>query len=370
MGLHRDSSVSPRSSTRPRSQHDARLFHRSRSDGIAPGPHHGTVPDDPERPPRLRVDAETTLILREAFHKIDANYRNDHYGLYDYARAVMSKIVPLDHFYIGFFHGANRVRYPYGYDGGMYTDPASHIYGPHGQAAWLLKHRQTYRMQYDNGAALNAGVASGDTSRASADAVTTPLFRRGRDGEPVFGMMSMQSYRPDTFDDNAVRAFEWLADLVARVLTTEAEDVDALRRLPADVEDAAPVVTADHIVELLSSRVADVRQRAQDALGLPDADSLREALQRIVTDCQQLQSDLVELTLDIDNGPEERFRSLTAAEQGVAVLLTSDMHNEQIARELGISLHTVKTHVRNILAKYRMSGRAGVAEDVRKHLAR
>ncbi|MCR6489568.1 LuxR C-terminal-related transcriptional regulator [Amycolatopsis sp. OK19-0408] len=322
--------------------------------------------EETDKPARLRVDAETTLILREAFHKIDANYRGDHYGLYDYARAVMSKIVPLDHFYIGFFHGANRVRYPYGYDGGMYTDPASHIYGPHGQAAWLLKHRQTYRMQYDNGAALNAGVASGDTSRASADAVTTPLFRRGR----VFGMMSMQSYRPDTFDDNSVRAFEWLADLVSRVLTTEADDVDALRRLPADVEDAPQLVTADHIVELLSSRVADVRQRAQAALELPDAPALREALQRIVTDCQQLQSDLVELTLNIDNGPEERFRSLTAAEQGVAVLLSSNLPNERIGRELGISLHTVKTHVRNILAKYEMSSRTTVADDVRKHLAR
>lgn len=323
------------------------------------------------KPSRLRVDAETTLILREAFHKIDANYRNDHYGLYDYARAVMSKIVPLDHFYIGFFHGANRVRYPYGYDSGTYSNPASHIYGPHGQAAWLLKHRQTYRMQYDNGAALNAGVASGDTSRASADAVTTPLFRRDRTGEPaVFGMMSMQSYRPETFDDNSVRAFEWLADLVARVLTKEAEDLDALRRLPAGVGDSPQLVTADHIVEFLSSRVADVRQRAQHALATPDADSMREVLQRIVTDCQQLQSDLVELTLNIDNGPEERFRSLTAAEQGIAVLLGSDLPNDQIARELGISLHTVKTHVRNILAKYRMSGRAAVADDVRKHLAR
>jgi DNA-binding CsgD family transcriptional regulator len=327
--------------------------------------------DESRKPARLRVNAETTLILREAFHKIDANYRNDHYGLYDYTRAVMSKIVALDHFYIGFFHGANRVRYPYGYDGGMHTDPESHIYGPHGQAAWLLKHRQTYRMQYDNGAALNAGVASGDTSRASADAVTTPLFRRGREGEPtVFGMMSMQSYRPNTFDDNSVRAFEWLADLVARVLTKEAEDLDALRRLPAGVGDTPSLVTADHIVELLSSRVAGVRQRAQDALTTPDAGSMREALQRIVTDCWQLQSDLVELTLNIDNGPEDRFRSLTAAEQGVAVLLGSDMQNDQIARELGISLHTVKTHVRNILAKYRMNGRAAVAEDVKKHLAR
>ncbi|EOD63807.1 LuxR C-terminal-related transcriptional regulator [Amycolatopsis vancoresmycina] len=322
-------------------------------------------------PARLRVDAETTLILREAFHKIDANYRTDHYGLYDYARAVMSKIVPLDHFYVGFFHGANRVRYPYGYDSGLFTDPESHIYGPHGQAAWLLKHRQTYRMMYDSGAALHAGVPAGDTSRASADAVTTPLFRRGHDGVPVvFGMMSMQSYRPDTFDDNSVRAFEWLADLVARVLTKEAEDLDALRRLPAGVVDPPQLVTADHVVEFLSSRVADVRQRAQDALPSPDPAHLREALQRIVTDCQQLQSDLMELTLNIDNGPEERFRSLTAAEQGVAVLLASDLPNDRIARELGVSLHTVKSHVRGILAKYRMSGRAAVAEDVRKHLAR
>jgi DNA-binding NarL/FixJ family response regulator len=253
----------------------------------------------------------------------------------------------------------------------MYSDPASHTYGPHGQAAWLLKHRQTYRMQYDNGAALNAGVASGDTSRASADAVTTPLFRRGPGSEPaVFGMMSMQSYQPNTFDDNSVRAFEWLADLVARVLSKEAEDLDALRRLPADVGDAPQLVTADHIVELLSSRVADVRQRAYDALATPAPGPMREALQWIVTACQQLQSDLVELTLNIDNGPEERFRSLTAAEQGIAVLLSSDMQNEQIARELGVSSHTVKTHVRSILAKYRMSGRVAVAEDVRKHLAR
>ncbi|MEC3977425.1 LuxR C-terminal-related transcriptional regulator [Amycolatopsis sp. H20-H5] len=310
-------------------------------------------------------------MLREAFHKIEANYRNDHYGLYDYVRAVMSKIVPLDHFYIGFFHGANRVRYPYGYDSGVYTDPASHTYGPHGQAAWLMKHRQTYRMQYDKGAALNAGVASGDTSRASADAVTTPLFRRGGDDRSaVFGMMSMQSYQSSTFDDNSVRAFEWLADLVARVLTKESDDLDALRRLPADVDGAPPLVTADHIVEFLSSRVADVRQQAQDALAAPDTGSMRESLQRIVNDCQQLQSDLVELTLNVDNGPEERFRSLTAAEQGVAVLLSSDIRNEQIAGELGISLHTVKTHVRNILAKYKMSGRGAVAEDVRKHLAR
>ncbi|MEU9685373.1 helix-turn-helix transcriptional regulator [Amycolatopsis japonica] len=327
--------------------------------------------DEGGRPVRLRVDAATTLVLREAFYKIDANYRNDHYGLYDYVRAVMGKIVPLDHFYIGFFHGASRVRYPYGYDSGQYEDPASHTYGPHGQAAWLLKHRQTYRRHYDNGVALNAGVASGDTSRMSADAVTTPLLRPGTDARrTVFGMMSMQSYTANTFDGNSVRAFEWLADLVARVLTKEAEDLDALRRLPADVEDGPHQVTADHVIEFLSSRVANVRDQARDAAQVADPDSMKQTLEIIVSSCQQIQSNLIELTLDIDNEPEERFRSLTAAEQGVAVLLASDLQNEQIANELGISTHTVKTHVRKILSKYRMNGRGSVAEDVRRHLAR
>ena len=320
---------------------------------------------------RLRVDAATAIVLREAFHKIEANYHNDHYGLYDYARAVMGKIVPLDHFYVGFFHGANRVRYPYGYDNGRYADPASHTYGPHGQAAWLLKHRQTYRRHYDNGATLNAGVASGDTSRPSADAVTTPMFRPTEDGSGrVFGMLSMQSYQPDAFDDNSVRAFEWLAEVVARVLTREAEDVKALRLLPADDADNPHPLTSDHMVEYLSSRVADVRQRAETALAEPDLERARLAVRGMVVTCEQIQSELIELTLRTDQGPEDRFLALTKAEQGVAVLLGSGLANEQLATELGISPHTVKTHIRNILAKYGVSSRAGVAEDVRRHLAR
>ena len=39
-----------------------------------------------------------------------------------------------------------------GYEDGKYDDPASHIFGPSGPTAWLLRKRQTYRFAYDNGA--------------------------------------------------------------------------------------------------------------------------------------------------------------------------------------------------------------------------
>ena len=69
----------------------------------------------------------------------------------------------------------------------------------------------------------------------------------------------MQSYTPESYDDNAVRAFEWLCSLVERVLTREGEDREALRRLPAG--DIGPnLLTSDHVMEYLSHRVASIRE--------------------------------------------------------------------------------------------------------------
>ena len=81
----------------------------------------------------LRVDAETAIILREAYHKIEALFRADHYGLYDYVRVVAGKIARVDAFFVGFLQGSSRVRYPYAYDEGRYVDPDTHIFGPNGQ---------------------------------------------------------------------------------------------------------------------------------------------------------------------------------------------------------------------------------------------
>jgi DNA-binding CsgD family transcriptional regulator len=321
-------------------------------------------------PGSLRIDAGTAIILREAFHKIEALYRTDHHGLYDYVRAVAGKLARVDTFYVGLLQGSNRVRFPYGYDSGKFDDPATHIYGPNGQTAWLLKHRQTYRFAYDNGAVLKAGVPSGDTSKQSADAVTVPLFRQATDGSQLFGMVSMHSYEPDSYDDNAVRAFEWLAGMIARVLNRETEDRNALRSLPAG-EDTPNALTSDHVMEYLSSRIASLRTMAADALEAGEmAEPVKAQLAELIRAAEQTQSELIEMMLDVDEGPERRFTSLTGAQQGVAVLLVEGYDNDQLATELGISLNTVKSHLSTILRKYKLDSRAQVADDVRRYLAR
>ncbi|WP_020392605.1 LuxR C-terminal-related transcriptional regulator [Kribbella catacumbae] len=325
-----------------------------------------------DKPAPLRVDAETAIILREAYHKIQSLYRGDHYGLYDYVRAVVGKIARVDTFYVGFLHGTNRVRYPYGYDSGRYLDPDTHNFGPNGQTAWLLKHRQTYRLAYDNGAVLRSGIPIGDVTRASADVVTVPIFRAGDGGtDRLFGMLSMHSYEPNSYDDNAVRAFEWLSGLVARVLTREGEDAEALRRLPAG-DEGPELLTSDRVMEYLGHQIASLRAIAVEAMAEPEAAgaAIQGHLGRLVRATEQIQSELMEMMLDTDEGPERRYASLTKAQQGVAVLLVDGLDNDQLAAELGISLNTVKTHLSAILKKYGMVNRAQIADDLRKYLAR
>jgi len=317
------------------------------------------------------VDAETAIILREAYHKIEALFRADHYGLYDYVRVVAGKVARVDTFFVGFLQGSSRVRYPYSYDDGTYVDPDTHNFGPNGQTAWLLKRRQTYRYAYDNGAALHAGIPIGDIGRRSEDAVTVPIFRPSKDGpDQLFGMLSMQTYQPNSYDDNAVRAFEWLCGLVERVLTREGEDREALRRLPAG--DTGPnLLTSDHVMEYLSHRVASIRDIAGEAMSEADVTAaVRSHLNRIVEATEHIQSELIEMLMETDEGPERRYASLTKAQQTVAVLLADGLDNDQLAAELGVSLNTVKSHLSAVLRKYAMANRAQVAEDVRRYLAR
>ena len=319
----------------------------------------------------LRVDAETAIILREAYHKIEALFRSDHYGLYDYVRVVAGKVARVDAFFVGFLQGSNRVRYPYGYDKGHYVNPDTHNFGPNGQTAWVVKHRQTYRFAYDNGFALHAGVPVGDLARRSEDAVTVPIFRPSKDGpDQLFGLLSMQSYEPKSYDDNAIRAFEWLCAVVERVLTREGEDREALRRLPAG--DVGPnLLTSDHVMEYLTHRVASIREIAAEAENEPDLTAgVRTYLDRIIDATEHIQSELIEMLMETDEGPERRFTSLTKAQQAVAILLADGLDNDQLAAELGISLNTVKTHLSAILRKYGLRSRAQVSDDVRKYLAR
>ncbi len=51
-------------------------------------------------------------------------------------------------------------------------------------------------------------------------------------------------------------------------------------------------------------------------------------------------------------------RKITPREVTIATYMLRNWNNEQIAEELGLSVETVKTHVRNLLNKLGMDSRA------------
>ena len=66
--------------------------------------------------------------------------------------------------------------------------------------------------------------------------------------------------------------------------------------------------------------------------------------------------------------PEASFeRDLTARERDVLALLIAGAANKQIARELEISVHTVKFHVASVIAKLGASGRMDAVSKALRH---
>jgi DNA-binding CsgD family transcriptional regulator len=323
-------------------------------------------------PPRtpFRISAETTAVLNEAYHKITNQFRgnNLHYDLYDYIRMVMCRITPLNTFFVALLKGHDTVCYPYGWEDGEFSDPVSYRFTPNGQTAWLLRNKRTYRFAYDNGVTLNAGVRCGDVTRTSADAMTVPLLHPS--DRNLIGMMSAQSYTPHTFDQNAVRAFEWLADLVSLSLTRDRESRDLISQLDTVGDITTHTLTSGHVLEYLSLRFRSLRETAAQVLADEHAgpDDIRAAMSTINEQCARIQSELVEMSMHSDSGPHDRFRTLTPVEQEIGVRLAKGASNQDLVDELGVSINTVKSHVRSILRKYGMSDRTQVAMDIRRHL--
>ncbi|MFC9689127.1 LuxR C-terminal-related transcriptional regulator [Kribbella sp. NPDC056951] len=295
--------------------------------------------------------------------------------MYDYARVVMTKIAPVDAFYVGLIHAGTKVRFPYSYDGTQHDDSDTHTIGRDGLTAWLLLNKRTYRFDLDGGVLLNGGVSFGDVRRRSADAVTVPLISGTLEGPQVFGMVSMQSYESGVYNGEAVAAFEWIAEVIGRVLSREQEDRDALTQLKLGTDGTldSDFLTSDQMVEYLVEQVGEVRRGAEQALdeGSPTLDRACAALADVRVACLRIQAELVEMTLLVDDRPTLRFKTLTPAEQTIAVLLADGLSNQAIAEQLRpTSINTVKTHLKNIAAKYGMSRRAEIAADVIKHLGK
>ncbi len=71
-------------------------------------------------------------------------------------------------------------------------------------------------------------------------------------------------------------------------------------------------------------------------------------------------------TCELSGADDDPLRDLTMREQGIAALLAQGRRNHEIAAELGISHHTVRTHVNRVLTKLGVPHRHAAAAVARR----
>ncbi|MEO3813499.1 LuxR C-terminal-related transcriptional regulator [Sphaerisporangium sp. B11E5] len=311
---------------------------------------------------------ETAAALSQADRGIRSRMGN-HHALFDYWRFAMSTLCTVNAFYVGFYREGRKIVYPYTFDDTLHTEkyiwPEVFPYGPKGQAAWILQHRRPYVYSFDNGLLLRHGVAFGDEKRMSADAVTIPVYETPEAGSSVIGLASIQAYKPHTYTDEHVRAFEWTARSVATVLSRERED--ALNR--------AELATPDPASESERLSVADVVQDVSDRLRALHRDICRveEALPgdrpdlaALVTSlrhrCEQTQTETMDIIARPSVHAETLLKSLSSKEREIALLIAhGGMTNREIAAQVFVTESTIKGHVSRILRKLGVEQRSGIA---------
>jgi DNA-binding CsgD family transcriptional regulator len=316
--------------------------------------------------PEFVFSATTAAILRDADRKIRARIGGSHHALYDYWRATMAKICPVDAFYVGFYQQNRTVAYPYNYDGHDYVFPEVHTYGEQSVATYMLSRKRPYRFADDGGELLSRGVSFGDETRVSADSVAVPIFEGGT-GDTVIGLASIQTYQPGTYRDEHVRAFEWTAKSVATVLAREHEDDVNRERLGGVFEQGPePPTTIAEMIDAISVRLRSLKTGI-DAIRevLPARSEAEIRVTRLERECEKIQTEVMDLLTRPAVDGNDLLRRLTQREREIALLIAEGMSNTEIAEHLHITELTVKTHVSRILAKFGVRQRSAVAAKLR-----
>ncbi len=181
-----------------------------------------------------------------------------------------------------------------------------------------------------------------------------------------------------------------------RLILQEAEDMevvgeagtgeDALKRIPAIQPDVVlldvnlPDMSGVDVTRELHTRFPDMRMvmltvsdRHQDLIAAVQAgvrgyilksassEEVIHAIREVMQGGAVLPPRLTAHLIDAFVQPPDPLSTLTERETQVLRLITHGLGNKEIATQLGISEHTVKTHVRNILSKLNAKSRAEAA---------
>ena len=311
------------------------------------------------------LSPEVAEVLGNAARTLRYVARGDHLKLYSQWLVTMGTIAPVDSLYVAFFRADRLLVVAYMYDEKEHEPSGFQMYGSAGLAAWIKTNARPYLYSMDSGFLLNMGHNFGDETRLSGDAIAIPLFETLRDGRAVVGLASMQTYRKQAYTEEAVRAFEWLAESVMTALIREREDQIVLSGAGAS-RTSGPLSILDVIED-----VADKLRRLRGAIGYlieappPSRAELQRELGEVYEMCEAAHSETIELLMVPSTEGRDLLAMLTPREREIALLMSEGLSNDAIAERLVISERTVRTHVTHILKKFGVRQRAAVVAKLR-----
>lgn len=336
----------------PRGAIEPILVHMSRKKGSQLG----------SAPKRVNFPPWVAALLENGDRQIKSNVKS-RFDLYTFLRTTMAKFCRVDAFYVGFFRPNMLVSVPYTYDSGRYDDPETLTYSPDGLSAWMLKTGQVYRYVQDDGELLKRGQRFGSVEKETWDAVVAPLIDRTGISDRVIGLVSMQSYEPNSYGEVAVEALQWLADsVVVSILRTEE---DRRVRSTLGVEDDRDLKW-DPLTELaqrFGQSLHEVRGRLTTIAVEAESEnsSIAADIREVVELCERIPTEFSELSLE-PTAAAKAWALLTDQQKRVAKLIVQGLSNQDIANALCIELSTVKKHVSAILRAFEVSQRVGVMQ--------
>lgn len=305
-------------------------------------------------PPEPTFSVATQRVLAsvgDRFHTLGAGSQFEMFAI---VRAALEQLGQADAFYVAFYGEPGTIDLPYVSHRGRFVGTDQLLY-PEGSLAQRLRdHRATYEYVHDNGHLIHRGLPIGDAT-PTLDAVAVPM--QGIDGPT--GFICVQSESAKSFGAEFVASAEYLTRLLYRELRyvdeTEA-DLALLERYPQmdpyRVTGVEPAIAVQARMGRLRELAAEIEAAAQAG----DLDQVVRLSRRSADLCDRYASELV-LAVAPSRQEHPSWTGLTDRQREVAELLERGLSNDQIARELVVSVGTVKSHVSAVLRRLQVRNR-------------
>lgn len=303
-------------------------------------------------------------VLRAADRRLRSSDRGDMMTRYAACRAAMCALTRVDTFYVGHYIGPTTLSIPYCVDDKGFLSADVQQFGPNGLSTYIRSTGQIYRYRQDGGRRARMGWDANATP--ALDVLVVPL--RQPDTGEIVGMMCVESGEADTYDDETVRAMQWLGRALVWEMAQDRSFADDLglyelypeldSTRPRDETELLRTLTGELERLRLALHAVTVPNDPQHAESKRLLDEARESGERL----HLRLADALATAYAEDPTPKDNTAGLTTREMEIAMLIAVDgLSNRQLASRLFISEKTVKVHVGNVLRKLGIAQRSAIA---------